>query len=79
VVCNAHPGQTNVIAESGAGLCVNWGRSEFAEAMLWMVKHPEQAEIMGAKGPSWVAANRTYPILADLVWSKYQEILQATT
>ena len=79
VVCNSHPDQTAVIKESGAGLCVDWGVPEFAEAMIWMLEHPQEAEAMGAKGPAWVAANRTYPILAEMVWRKYQEILQAKT
>jgi len=78
VVCNDHPEQLEIIKESGAGLCVPWGKDEFAEAMIWMLEHPEEAEVMGAKGPAWVAANRTYPILAEMVWRKYQEILQAT-
>jgi glycosyltransferase involved in cell wall biosynthesis len=78
VICNDHPEQSEIIKECGAGLCVGWGAKEFAEAMIWMLKHPEEAEAMGAKGPAWVAAHRTYPILAEVVWRKYQEILQGT-
>jgi len=78
VVCNTHPDQTAVIGESGAGLCVPWGVKEFAGAMAWMLEHPKEAEAMGAKGPAWVAAHRTYPIIAGNVWRKYQEILQVT-
>ncbi|MEQ1601768.1 MAG: glycosyltransferase [Methylophilaceae bacterium] len=75
VVCNAHPDQTAVIGKSGAGLCVEWGSAEFAHAMIWMLEHPEAAEAMGTKGPAWVAAHRTYTIIAENVWHKYQEIL----
>jgi glycosyltransferase involved in cell wall biosynthesis len=75
VVCNAHPDQSRIIGESGAGIRVEWGAKEFAEAMVWMLEHPLEAEAMGAKGPAWVAANRTYPIIADAVWKKYQEIV----
>lgn len=78
VICNDHPEQSAIIAESGAGLCVDWGAKEFAEAMIWMLGHPEEAEAMGVKGPAWVAAHRTYPILAEAVWRKYQEILLDT-
>jgi glycosyltransferase involved in cell wall biosynthesis len=73
-VCNTHPDQTPVISESGAGLCVEWGSDEFAEAIVWILEHPVEAEAMGAKGPTWVAANRTYPIIADIVWKRYQAI-----
>ncbi|WP_345534092.1 glycosyltransferase [Viridibacterium curvum] len=75
VVCNSHPDQSSVIAESGAGLCVEWDAGAFAEAMRWMLANPAEAEAMGARGPAWVAANRTYPILAEIVLRKYQEIL----
>lgn len=78
VVCNDHPEQLHIIEESGAGLCVGWGVREFTEAMVWMLEHPEEAEAMGAKGPAWVAAHRTYPILAETVWRKYQEILRVS-
>jgi len=76
VVCNDHPEQSEIIKESGAGLCVPWGVKEFAGAMTWMLEHPEEAEAMGAKGPAWVAAHRTYPIIAENVWRKYLQILQ---
>ena len=78
VVCNDHNEQSEIVKESGAGLCVPWGVKEFAEAMIWMLEHPEEAEAMGAKGPAWVEAHRTYPIIAENVWRKYQEILQGT-
>ncbi|MGZ5620184.1 MAG: glycosyltransferase [Methylobacter sp.] len=76
VVCNDHPEQTAIIKASGAGLCVSWNEQEFAAAITWMLDHPEEAEAMGRKGPVWVSANRTYPIIAENVWRKYQEILE---
>ena len=76
VVCNHHPEQTALVNEVGVGICVNWDASEFANAIIWMLKHPEEAELMGARGPAWVATNRTYPILANLVLSKYKQLLK---
>lgn len=75
VVCNDHPEQSEIIQASGAGLCVGWGASEFAAAMAWMLEHPEEAEAMGAKGPSWVAENRAYPHIANRVRAVYENVL----
>jgi len=75
VVANDHPEQAAILGESGAGLCVPWGIEKFAEAMVWLLEHPLQAKAMGARGPAWVAANRTYPVIAEAVWHKYGEIL----
>jgi glycosyltransferase involved in cell wall biosynthesis len=75
VVCNTHPDQSQIIGESGAGICVEWGAKQFSDAIVWMLENSMEAEAMGARGPAWVAANRTYPIIADAVWKKYQEIV----
>ena len=75
VVCNNHPEQSNIIQQSGAGLCVEWGVQPFADAIIAMLENPTQAESMGAKGPAWVNANRTYSIIAAQVWRTYQSIL----
>lgn len=75
VVCNDHPEQSEIIKESGAGLCVPWGAKEFAKAMAWMLEHPEEAGAMGAKGPAWVAEHRTYPKIAAHVWGVYEDLL----
>jgi glycosyltransferase involved in cell wall biosynthesis len=78
VVCNDHPDQSEIIKESGAGLCVGWGVKEFSEAMIWVLEHPEEAERMGAKGPAWVTTNRTYSIIAEHVLNQYQKILRGS-
>ena len=75
VVCNNHLEQSNIIQQSGAGLCVEWGVQTFADAIITLLENPTQAESMGAKGPAWVNANRTYSIIAAQVWRTYQSIL----
>lgn len=75
VVCNNHPEQSEIISQSGAGLCIEWGVNTFADAMIWILEHPDQAEAMGAKGPDWVLKSRTYSVIANNVMQKYQEIL----
>ena len=74
VVANDHPEQSVTLAESQAGLCVPWGATSFAEAILWLLEHPHEAEEMGKRGPDWVATNRTYDKIAPLVYARYQAL-----
>ncbi len=75
VVCNDHPEQSQVIAESGAGICVQWAAAAFADAIVHLLSHPAEAAAMGSRGPAWVAEHRTYPAIAKAVWRKYQSLL----
>jgi glycosyltransferase involved in cell wall biosynthesis len=74
IVCNDHPEQTEVAAASGAAVCVPWGVSEFAEAMMGLLAEPEKAEAIGSNGPEWVRANRTYPQIAARVREVYATV-----
>jgi len=74
-VANDHPEQAATLQESGAGLSVPWGSKDFAEAIIWLLKHPREAEEMGRKGPDWVKVNRTYDQIAEKVFSQYVTIL----
>lgn len=75
VVCNDHPEQSRIMAECGAGLCVEWSAPAFADAMLTLARDPEEAERRGRLGPPWVRAHRTYPIIARRVWAVYQRLV----
>lgn len=75
VVANDHPEQAAILAECGAGLCVPWGVESFANAILELLDNPEKAQAMGALGPAWVAANRTYDKLAAQVHMRYLALL----
>lgn len=76
-VANDHPEQSKVLAESGAGLCVPWDAHAFADAICELLADPARAAAMAARGPGWIAANRTYDLLADIVCAKYKEIVGA--
>lgn len=76
VVANDHPEQERVITESGGGLCVPYEEVEFANAIVYLLKHPEINAIMGQKGRRWVFQNRTYAIIADSVERTYYEQLK---
>lgn len=64
VVANDHPEQAQVLSESGAGLCVPWDETAFAEAIVNLLLNPALAKSMGAKGPSWVRSHRTYDLIS---------------
>lgn len=74
-VANDIPDQQQVIADSGAGLCVPMQPGAFAAATLRLLREPELAARCAARGPSWVAAHRTYDILAREVAGAYHRIL----
>ena len=75
VVCNDHPEQSQIIKECGAGLCVEWSATAFADAISELLLDPAGAEERASRGPAWVAANRTYPMIAKQVWAKYRELM----
>jgi glycosyltransferase involved in cell wall biosynthesis len=67
VVANDHPEQRLVIAESGAGYCVPWDESEFAQAVVRLLRAPELARAMGERGRRYVLEHRAYGRIADSV------------
>lgn len=78
IVANEHPEQHQVMEASGVGRCIPWSEQAFADEVCYLLGDPERARMMAAKGPNWVQANRTYDVIADLVESKYQELLGQT-
>jgi glycosyltransferase involved in cell wall biosynthesis len=74
IVANDHPEQQEILKSSGAGLCVPWSVEKFSDAILRLLNDPTTAAEMGAKGPAWVAENRTYQRIADQIYSKYAAI-----
>jgi glycosyltransferase involved in cell wall biosynthesis len=76
VIANDQPEQVQVIGESGAGICLPWNETAFADATLKLLRDPVLAQQMGARGRAWVERNRTSAIMADIVESKYYELLK---
>jgi glycosyltransferase involved in cell wall biosynthesis len=75
VVANEHPEQSVVIADSGAGLCVPWDETAFAEAVVTLLGDPDKAEEMSRRGRAWVERHRTNEIMAELVEGQYRRLL----
>jgi len=76
VVANHHPEQSEVLADSRAGLSVDWDAKAFSEAIIWLLEHPAEANEMGKNGSAWVSEHRTYSLIADNVWNVYDNLLQ---
>ncbi len=75
VVANAHPEQSRIIAESGAGYCVEWSAEAFAAAILRLLDDPAAAECLGERGRDYVRRHRIYPVVAPHVIAEYRRLL----
>lgn len=75
VVANDHPEQSQILKESGAGLCVPWSARAFGKAISELLINQECTESMAKLGPPWVRDNRLYGHIEDIVRKKYQQIL----
>ena len=78
VLANTHPDQELVIAESGAGLCVPWDLQAFAEGLIWLLEHPDEANAMGKKGRDYVTRARSYDAIADKLAATYNQLMGET-
>lgn len=74
-VGNEQPDQARVIRDSGAGHCVPYSIEVFADAIIDLLRHPEEAKQMGARGPSYVATHRSYEIIAAELARTYARLL----
>jgi glycosyltransferase involved in cell wall biosynthesis len=79
VVANDHPEQRLVLEQSRAGLCVPYDESAFAAAIVYLLNHPEEAELMGERGRNYVESHRDYRRIADAVATEYRKIVQQAT
>ena len=74
-VGNDQPDQARVIRESGAGICVPYSVEAFASAIVGLLEHPGEAVRMGARGPSYVAAHRSYEVIARGLAATYGRLI----
>lgn len=75
VVATLQPEQSEIIEQSGAGLCVAWEPQAIADAVIQLLKDKGKAEEMASLGPDWVALNRNYKVIAEQVWRQYQSLV----
>ena len=77
VVATRIPDQEQVLAQSGAGVAVEYDLVAFADAIVDLLMEPGRARAMGARGPEYVARERDYPVLAARVAVVYRAVLAA--
>jgi glycosyltransferase involved in cell wall biosynthesis len=67
VVANDHPEQSLVLAASGGGYCVRYDEQAFADAVVKLLRSPQEARAMGQRGREYVLKHRSYDVIADIV------------
>lgn len=75
VVANDNPDQQQVIAESGAGLCVPMTAEGFANATLTLLNDSKLRVNMTALGKAYVAEKRSYQQLANALAAQYKILI----
>ena len=73
-VGNDIPDQRYVIEHSGAGICIPMTVPAFAEAIEALLVDPTRAHSMGALGPAFIEAERSYAVLAERVADVYYRL-----
>jgi glycosyltransferase involved in cell wall biosynthesis len=66
--------QKEILDKSGGGFAVNYDEEEFANAIMWLLDHPEEAKKMGRKGKEWIKENRTYREIAAKLERRYYDM-----
>jgi glycosyltransferase involved in cell wall biosynthesis len=77
VVANDHPEQRRVIESSGAGYCVPYEESAFADAVVKLLRDPAAARLMGQDGRRYVLEHREYGVIAAEVEKRLRAIVEA--
>jgi len=67
VVANDNSERSRGISEIKTGICVPYEEDAFAQAILHLLNHPEEAKEMGIRGREYVEKHRGYEQIADLV------------
>ena len=77
VVVNDNPDQAQVVAESGAGLCVPLEAKAFSEAVVYLLSHPDKCLEMGQRGIDYIHQIRGYDTLSTNLADVYHRLFEA--
>jgi len=73
-VANDHPEQKQILNESKGGICVSYSVDDFSEAVLYILKNPNEAQKMGTRGQHYIAEHRVYSKLASQLEQQYYRL-----
>lgn len=76
VVVNDNPDQAQVIAESGAGLCVPMSPEALAKAVLTLLNNAELCAKMRDAGRAYIACHRGYSTLAESLAQQFKLLVE---
>jgi glycosyltransferase involved in cell wall biosynthesis len=65
----------HVLSESSGGICIPYEEAAFAEAIVWLLQHPDAAKQMGQCGQRYIRQHRSYEALASRVEQAYQNLI----
>ncbi len=77
VVGSRSGGVPEVVEHGADGLLAENDPRDFAEAMGWMLAHPQQCDRMGARGMAKVRADYDWPRVAERYLSVYEDAIAA--
>lgn len=77
VVANDNPDQAQVIAESGAGVCVPLTAEAFAQASISLMKDPASRARMSILGKVYIAEHRSYQHISAMLAQRYKTLVAA--
>lgn len=78
VVCNDNPDQRKIIEECGAGRCVPYEATSFADAVDELLQlPPAKREAMAMAGRDYVARHRDYPLIAANLARVYASLAES--
>jgi len=75
VVASNTPEQESILRRTKAGICVPYKADAFAEAVVYILTHPEEAREMGRRGRDFVLKERSYDVLTDRVEEVFQRLV----
>jgi glycosyltransferase involved in cell wall biosynthesis len=75
VVASDIPEQRNILEASGGGVCVPYDPASFAGATIDLLKDPEAAKEMGARGRRYAREHRSFDRLTDMVEEVYLSLV----
>ena len=76
VVGNNLPEQGKVLHDSNGGICVEYDKSEFVQAISFLIENPAERDKMSINARKYILNNYTYEIISDRIDQIYCQSMQ---